>query len=109
MAEITSIFKITMPKITQLSPSVLYFKYYIHICIYTYMCTDTCFAVPQLISLHVAWNNLDECNQIHVLYTHVIVSDKCMWDGIGNQHMIQKASWMSPILPRSTSHDAQYE
>ena len=54
------------------------------------MCTDTCFAVPQLISLHVAWNNLDECNQIHVLYTHVIVSDKCMWDSIGNQH-IQKA------------------
>ena len=35
----------------------------------------------------VAWNNLDECNQI--LCTHVIVSDKRMWDRISNQH-IQK-------------------
>ena len=53
--------------------------------------TDTCFAVPRLIS--VVWSNLDECNQ--KLYTPVIISDKRMWDSIGNQHMKEtvKCAW----------------
>ena len=59
-------------------------KQYIYI--YIVQSTDTCFAVPQLIS--VAWYNLDMACQL--IYTQAIVSDDRLWDNSCHAH-IQRA------------------
>ena len=52
--------------------AALYRMILIFIYIHIVQCTDTCFAVPQLIS--VAWYNLYMAWQLHI-YTQAIVSD----------------------------------
>ena len=60
----------------------------INIYIYIVQSTDTCFAVPQLIS--VAWYNVKSGYGMAIIYTQAIVSDNRLWDNSCHAH-IQRA------------------